>query len=139
MIVFNLICKNCEYQFEGWFESSREFEKQKRKKIVNCPSCNSSLIKKSLMAPNITKKTNSKNSIKNKKTLINNINKYKKMIEKKFDYVGEQFTEEAKKMKYGEIDERPIYGEANLEQTKELIEEEIDVVPLPWTSSKKTN
>ena len=55
MIVFNLICKNCEYQFEGWFESSREFEKQKRKKIVNCPSCNSSLIKKSLMAPNIIK------------------------------------------------------------------------------------
>jgi hypothetical protein len=42
-------------------------------------------------------------------------------------------------MKYGEIEERPIYGEANLEQTKELIEEEINVVPLPWTSSKKSN
>ena len=90
------------------------------------------------MTPNLSKKTNSKKS-PNKKTVINKISKYKKMIEKNFDYVGENFTDEAKKMKYGEIDDRPIYGEANLEQTKELIEEEIDVVPLPWTPSKKTN
>ena len=53
--------------------------------------------------------------------------------------MGDNFLEEAKKMKYGEVKERPIYGEANLAQTKELIEEEINVVPLPWTSSKKTN
>ena len=42
-------------------------------------------------------------------------------------------------MKYGQIDERPIYGEASLDQTKELLNEEISVVPLPWTHSKKTN
>ena len=77
--------------------------------------------------------------IKITKSVINKIEKYKKIIEKNFDYVGDNFTEEAKKMKYGEIDERPIYGEANLEQTKELIEEEINVVPLPWNSTKKTN
>ena len=91
------------------------------------------------MSPNLSKKTNSKKHIKNNKTVINNINKYKKIIEKNFDYVGSNFTDEAKKMKYGEIDERPIYGEANLEQTKELLDEEISVVPLPWTPSKKTN
>ena len=91
------------------------------------------------MSPNLSKKSNAKKPIKNKKTVINNIKKYKKIIEKNFDYVGSNFTEEAKKMKYGEIDERPIYGEASLDQTKELLDEEISVVPLPWTPSKKTN
>ena len=91
------------------------------------------------MAPNLSSKSNTKKISKNKKTLINDINKFKKIIEKNYDYVGDNFLEEAKKMKYGEVKERPIYGEANLEQAKELIEEEINVVPLPWTSSKKTN
>ena len=70
---------------------------------------------------------------------IISLEKYKKVIEKNFDYVGENFTEEAKKMKYGDKEERPIYGEATLEQTKELAEEEISVVPLPWAPTKKTN
>ena len=139
MIVFNLICQSCDFEFEGWFDNSNEFQKQKRKNLINCPSCNSVSVKKSLMTPNLSKKTNSKKTIKNKQTVINKINKYKKLVEKNFDYVGDNFTEEAKKMKYGEIDERPIYGEANVEQTKELLEEEISVVPLPWTPSKKSN
>ena len=139
MIVFNLICKNCDVEFEGWFDNSLEFEKQKRKNLVICPTCNSSSIKKSLMSPNLQSKSNSKKLLKNKQTMANNIKKYKKIIEKNFDYVGDNFTEEAKKMKYGEINERPIYGEANLEQTKELMEEEINILPLPWTSNKKVN
>ena len=139
MIVFNLKCNECNYEFEGWFESSTEFEKQKRKKLIDCPTCSSTLIKKSLMTPNLHAKSNSRKSKKNKTALANNIKKYKKIIEKNFDYVGTKFTEDAKKMKYGEIKERPIYGEATLEETKELIEEEISVVSLPWTPSKKTN
>tara|TARA_B110000495_G_C22939026_1_gene549343 strand:+ start:350 stop:625 length:276 start_codon:yes stop_codon:yes gene_type:complete len=91
------------------------------------------------MAPNVSKKTNSKKIKNNKKTIINDIKKYKNIVEKNFDYVGNDFTEEAKKMKYGEIEERPIYGEANIEQAKELIQEDISVVPLPWTPSKKIN
>ena len=139
MIVFNLVCKTCSSEFEGWFEGAREFDNQKRKKIINCPSCNSSSIKKYLMAPNIPTRSNSKKEIKLKKAVANNIKKYKKIVEKNFDYVGDNFTEEAKKMKYGEIKERPIYGEATIEQTKELAEEEINVVPLPWAPTKKTN
>ena len=80
-----------------------------------------------------------KNQLKKKRAVANKINKYKKIIEKNFDYVGENFTEEAKKMKYGEINERPIYGEANEIQTKELLEEEINILPLPWTPTKKSN
>ena len=139
MIVFDLICKTCSAQFEGWFENTKEFENQKRKKIINCPSCNSWNIKKFLMAPNLLQKNNSKKEVKLKKAMANNIEKYKKIIKKNFDYVGENFTEEAKKMKYGDKEERPIYGEATLEQTKELAEEEISIVPLPWAPTKKTN
>ncbi len=139
MIVFNLICNTCSTEFEGWFENSKEFANQKRKKMISCPGCNSNVIQKSLMAPHLSKKTNSKENKKIKKTMATNIKKFKKIIEKNFDYVGDKFTEEAKKIKYGESDERPIYGEATLEQTKELAEEEISVMPLPWTSSKKTN
>ena len=139
MIVFNLICKICSSEFEGWFESAKEFDNQKRKKIINCPSCNSTLIKKYLMAPNLPTKNNSKKEIKLKKAVANNIQKYKKVVEENFDYVGDKFTEEAKKMKYGEKEEKPIYGEATIEQAKELADEEINVVPLPWAPTKKTN
>ena len=139
MIVFNLVCKTCQFEFEGCFDNSKEYTKQLRNNLINCPNCSSSSIKKFLMSPNLPSKSNAKKHIKNNKTVINNIKKYKKIIEKNFDYVGSNFTEEAKKMKYGEIDERPIYGEASLDQTKELIDEEISVVPLPWTPSKKTN
>ena len=137
MIIFNLKCFNCDFNFEGWFENSKEYLKQNKKNLINCPSCESTNIDKGLMAPNLNKKSNSKK--KNiKKSLASNMSKLKKIIEKNFDYVGENFTEEAKKIKYGELKERSIYGEATLEQTKELIEEEIDIVPLPF-SSKKTN
>jgi len=138
MIVFNLECQLCEVTFEGWFESSKEYNKQKKQKLITCPSCNSNSIEKSLMIPNIGKKSNTKNS-KIKKSIATNISKYKKIIEKNFDYVGEKFTEEAKKIKYGETKDRPIYGEATIEETKELIEEEINVVPLPFTPKKKNN
>ena len=138
MIVFNLRCKKCSYEFEAWFSSSKEYGSQQKNNLVLCPNCNSSLVTKSLMTPSVSKKSNTK-VLKQKKTMINNIKKYKEIIEKNFDYVGSDFTEESKKIKYGEIEERPIYGEASLEQTKELIEEEIPFTPLPWTPTKKSN
>ena len=138
MIVFNLNCSDCASSFEGWFENTKDYNKQIRKGLLTCPSCNSTQIEKGLMAPNVSKKSNSKISKRNK-SIASNVKKLKKIIEKEFDYVGDKFTEEAKKIKYGEAKERSIYGEATLEQTKELIEEEISVVPLPWTPSKKSN
>ena len=56
MIVFNLICSTCEYEFEGWFDNSSAFESQKKRKLINCPNCESSKIKKTLVAPNVGKK-----------------------------------------------------------------------------------
>tara|TARA_B100001057_G_scaffold246801_1_gene247192 strand:- start:722 stop:1135 length:414 start_codon:yes stop_codon:yes gene_type:complete len=135
MIIFNLKCLVCEFEFEGFFENSLEYNRQKKKKLINCPSCDSHKIDKGLMAPNLAKKSNSKKNI-SKRTVASNISKLRKMVEKNFDYVGDKFTEEAKKIKYGETKERSIYGEATLEQTKELIDEEIDILPLPFTSKK---
>ena len=138
MIVYNLCCSTCNITFEGWFDSSNDYMKQKRQKILTCPSCNSLKIEKALMAPNLNKKSNSKNQ-KIKKTIASNISKLKKIVEKNFDYVGDKFSEEAKKIKYGESKDRSIYGEATIEQTKELIEEEIDIVPLPFSPKKNNN
>ena len=138
MIVFNLICADCNYTFEGWFDSSSEFESQKKRKLINCPNCEGDRVKKTLVAPNVGKKSNSK-KISNTKTIASNIKKIKKLVEENFDYVGDKFTEEAKKIKYGETEDRPIYGEATIEQTKELIDEDISVTPLPFQSSKKNN
>ena len=138
MIVFNLVCSNCEYPFEGWFDDTKSFNNQKKRKLINCPNCESSNVSKTLVAPNVSKKSNSKPA-KNKKTLASNIKKIRKIVEKNFDYVGDNFFEEAKKIKYGETKDRPIYGEATIEETKELIEEEINITPLPFQSNKKNN
>ena len=137
MIVFNLNCSDCNFSFEGWFENTKDYNKQIKQQLVSCPSCNSLHIKKGLMAPNVSRKSNTKISKKNK-SIASNIKKLKNIIEKEFDYVGDKFTDEAKKIKYGESKERAIYGEASIEQTKELIDEDIDVLPLPF-STKKTN
>ena len=139
MIVFDLKCSS-NHIFEAWFKDSNEYEKQKKKGLINCPICDDKRINKSIMKPNVSKKSNSQNNKKTiNKTLVNKISKYKKMIEKNFDYVGVKFTEEAKKIKYGEAKDRGIYGEASIEQAKELIDEDIDFEPLPWTSNKKSN
>ncbi len=138
MIVFNLSCSECEFSFEGWFDNTKEFNNQQKRKLISCPNCESSNIKKALVAPNVAKKSNSK-LVKNKKTLASNIKKIKKIVEENFEYVGDDFSEEAKKIKYGETKDRPIYGEATIEQTKELIEEDISVTQLPFQSNKKTN
>ena len=137
MIIFNLNCSDCTSSFEGWFENTKDYNNQIRKGLLTCPSCNSTQIKKGLMAPKISKKSNSK-IFKRNKSFASNVKKLKKIIENEFDYVGDKFTEEAKKIKYGEAKERAIYGEASIEQTKELIDEDIDVLPLPF-STKKTN
>lgn len=138
MIVFNLLCIECDYSFEGWFDNTLAFNKQKKNKLISCPNCESLYIKKALVAPNLGKKSNSK-IFKNQKTLASNIKKIKKIVEENFDYVGDKFTDEAKKIKYGESNNRPIYGEATIDQAKELIEEEIKITTLPFQSSKKNN
>ncbi len=138
MIVFDLKCEH-NHVFEAWFKDSKEFNRQQKKGLVSCPVCEDKNISKALMKPNVAKKSNTKLKKTINKTLVNKISKLKKTIEKNFEYVGENFVDEAKKIKYGESTDRGIYGEASIEQAKELIEEDIDFQPLPWSPDKKSN
>ena len=137
MIVFNLVCKSCQFEFEGCFDNSKDYEKQLRKNFINCPNCNSSSIKKFLMSPNLSKKSNAKKHTKNKKTVINNIKKYKKIIEKNFDYVGEDFPREVRKIYYDKNKKKNIYGTATPKESDELKEEGINLTTIPWLKDKE--
>ena len=104
MIKYSLICKSCDLTFESWFASSKEFEKLKRKKILNCHNCNSLDIEKSLMAPNLISKKSSKTKqekeIKKYNKIKKTITEYQKFIKNNFEYVGNNFTYEARSIHY---------------------------------------
>ena len=141
MILFDLQCEK-NHKFECWFASSENYEKQLKNKMIICPYCNSTEIKKSLMAPNINTKNTSKNNKKsNKQYLAKNnlekqIKKFKKYIEKNTDNVGKNFAKEARKIYYGETKSRPIRGESTEKEVQELEEDGIPFSQLPWQSKE---
>ena len=135
MIKYSLNCKNCNLTFESWFASSKEFDKLKKKKLINCHKCNSLKIDKSLMAPSINKKNSEKdqNRIRKYKDIKKTINEYQKFIKNNFEYVGENFTYEARSIHYNnKKKDKGIYGTASKEDLKELSEEGIDTQIIPW-------
>ena len=135
MIKYSLNCKNCNLTFESWFASSKEFDKFKKKKLINCHKCNSLKIDKSLMAPSINKKNSEKdqNQIRKYKDIKKTINEYQKFIKNNFEYVGENFTYEARSIHYNnKKKDKGIYGTASKEDLKELSEEGIDTQIIPW-------
>ena len=136
MIIFNLKCFSCDFTFEGWFENSTEYLKQNKKNLINCPSCESTNIDKGLMAPNLNKKSNSKSKI-TRKSLASNVSKLKKIVEKNFDYVGDNFPREVRKVYYDKKKNKNIYGIASPKETEELKEEGIDLATIPWVDNKE--
>ena len=135
MIKYSLNCKDCNLTFESWFSSSKEFDKLKKKKLINCHKCNSLKIDKSLMAPSINKKNSEKdqNQIRKYKDIKKTINEYQKFIKNNFEYVGENFTYEARSIHYNnKKKDKGIYGTASKEDLKELSEEGIDTQIIPW-------
>ena len=139
MILFDLSCEN-EHQFEAWFPSSKKYDEQRKRKLISCPYCNSNRVKKALMAPNLNMLSKSKSSskknvsFKNKKSLENNIKKLKQLIETNTKDVGKNFAEEARKIYYGEKKNGSIRGETTKKEAKELIEEGIPCISMPWFS-----
>ncbi len=136
MIKYKLICKNCDLKFDSWFASSSEYERLKKKKLLNCHKCNSVRVEKTIMAPqliNHKSKTNEKINLekynKIKKTIIN----YQKFIKDNFKYVGDNFAYEARSIHYNtQKKTKGIYGSASKEDLKELKEEGIDAQMIPW-------
>ena len=132
MIKYNLTCE-CGKTFESWFLGSVEYDILKKKKLINCISCDSTLVKKSVMAPNLTSKTNksSKNNYLEKKIKKQIIN-FKRYVEKKLKNVWNNFPQEARRIHYDKKTSKGIYGKATPEETAELLEEGIDVTTIPW-------
>ena len=134
MIKYNLLCK-CGQTFESWFSGSAEYDILRKKKLINCIYCNNTSIKKSVMAPNLFSKSNkiitkTKLEKKIKKELLN----FRRYIEKNCKNVGNNFSQEARKIHYDKKTSKGIYGKASTEETNELIEEGIDVATIPWVN-----
>ena len=137
MIKYNLICK-CGEMFESWFLSSSEFDFLCKKKLIKCIYCESSHVKKSVMAPNLPRKSNKifkKNKLEKniKKQLLN----FRKYIEKNCRNVGDNFAREARSIHYEKKNSQGIYGKTTPEEASELIEEGIEIISIPWLNKSE--
>ena len=131
MISYSLRCHK-GHEFDGWFRDSAAFEQQSERGQLNCPSCNSIRIEKAIMAPALS---GTKKSVRSKAADAKQMRQFatglRKYIQEHAEYVGPNFAEEARKIHYGETPDRHIYGEASPKEAQELIEEGVDVAPLP--------
>ena len=135
MIRFNLSC-NDDHDFDGWFSSSEDFDQQRKSGLIACPYCDSTRVSKSLMAPSVST-GRSKDAVAvatvdaHRRDLIGKMKELREAITSNAENVGQRFPEEARKIHYGETEERGIYGEANREEVESLLDEGIEIAPLP--------
>ncbi len=149
MIRYTLRCDR-GHAFESWFQSSAAYESQEKRKLVNCPACGSAKVERAIMAPQIVSKKDRENPVPapaaatdvtapsstplmmaQERELRAKLKELRDHIVKNADNVGEQFPNEARKMHYGDIEHRPIYGEASPDEARALIDEGVEVSPLP--------
>ena len=135
MIRYSLTCESA-HAFEGWFSASDDFDRQVETGLLTCPLCNSSVISKSLMAPSVStaRKKEEKQVMAMdlaQKQVMSKLREAVAAIKANAEDVGEKFPEEARKIHYGEADARGIIGQASLQEVKSLVEEGIEVAPLP--------
>ena len=137
MIKYNLICE-CGKPFESWFSSSDEYDILRKKKLINCIYCDSTSVRKSVMAPNLFNKTNkiSKNTNLEKK-IKKQLLELRSYIEKNCKNVVDNFPREARSIYYDKKISKGIYGKATPEETAELLEEGIDVATIPWPNNSE--
>jgi len=142
MIRYDLRCANGD-EFEAWFGSIAEYDRQAAAGLVECPHCGSKHVEKAPMAPAVVT-GRAKEARKERAVAMEMAAKVREHIKDNFDYVGDSFADEARKMHSGESEERAIWGEATPEQARELAEEGIPAAPLPPelappTAPKKLN
>ena len=140
MIRYSLVCDNA-HDFEAWFRNSDDFDKQKKRGLVECPDCGSSKVGKALMAPAVsTSRGREKIALavgeEQKKAMVALKELSKKMLEGA-ENVGDKFAEEARKIHFGETEARGIYGEATPQEASELIEEGVSFMPIPVFSDDR--
>jgi hypothetical protein len=141
MIKYALACEQA-HEFDSWFPSSEAFETQRKRGFVTCPFCNSAKVEKQIMAPSVARTDKALTSpapeaqpmavlSERERELRAALRALREHVMKNAENVGKDFVEEARKMHYGETEERSIFGEADLAEAKALLEEGIDVLPLP--------
>jgi hypothetical protein len=150
MIHYTLRCDR-GHAFESWFQSSSAYEAQEKRKLVNCPTCGSAKVERAIMAPQIVSKKGREGSVPapaaaatetatpvstpllmaQERELRAKLKELRDHIVKNADNVGDRFPNEARKMHYGDIEHRPIYGEASPDEARALVDEGVDVAPLP--------
>ena len=138
MIKYRLKCKKCQKTFDSWFSSSKEYEKLKIKKFLNCHFCNSKNIMKTVMAPNVlSQKKQNRNKIKKDNIVKQKILEFQKFIAKNFENVGDDFVYKARSLHYdNKKNKKGIYGNASKKQIKELQDEGIETHIFPWIENK---
>jgi hypothetical protein len=153
MIVFDLECHANGHRFEGWFGSSDDYANQQRRGLVACPQCGTSDVIKAPMAPNLVAKGNQLPAPVVKRSelapppvqtmsrevmppeavkMMQALAKMQAKALEKSRWVGEKFAETSREIHYGEREAEPIHGQATLQEAKDLIEEGIEVAPLPF-------
>jgi hypothetical protein len=156
MIRYALACDR-RHEFEIWFKNSADYDKQTKRSLVSCPACGSTKVEKALMAPSLGAGAKKKKSAAprpieapavtetappevtspvamispQEKEFRAKLKELRDHLTKNADNVGAKFPEEARKMHYGEIEHRSIYGEASPQDAKEMHEEGIEFHPLP--------
>lgn len=134
MIKYQLKC-GAGCSFEGWFRSSDDFEHQSGERALTCPFCASSAVTRAIMAPAVVSGAGDSRRDQRlavmREAMADAARRARDYVEKNFDYVGERFPEEARRIHYGEAKERSIFGEATGAEVKELVEEGVEVAPLP--------
>ncbi|MEL7487869.1 MAG: DUF1178 family protein [Pseudomonadota bacterium] len=138
MIKYNLLCDS-DHEFEGWFRSSDDYDAQARDGLLECPVCASSSVRKALMAPAIARGGSSRSDARLAEIKANMgeaMDRARRFVEKNFDYVGDRFPEEARRIHYGETEKRGIYGEATGDEVRDLVDEGVSVAPVPGAPQK---
>jgi len=134
LIRFSLICDNA-HEFEGWFRSNDDFDTQNKRGFVDCPHCSSTKVEKALMAPAVsTSRKQEKIALamgEQQRQVMAEMKAFAERVKADADYVGDRFAEEARKIHFGEADQRGIYGEATPEEARSLVEDGVEFMPLP--------
>jgi hypothetical protein len=138
MIKYLLKCQN-KHEFESWFADSKEFEKLRKKNLIDCIFCQSKNISKSIMSPNINSRKKISDKINNKEfnKIKKDLLKLRKFIEKNFEFVGDRFAKEVREVHYNNKKGKNFYGTVSREEKLELEEEGIDLVSVPWPKNKE--
>jgi hypothetical protein len=145
LIRYALVCE-AGHGFESWFRSSSDYDEQRKKNFVACPTCGSTSIEKQIMRPSVARRdtpvTTKEQPAQAEKAPVammtpqetefrKKLKELREHVTKNADYVGEKFPELARQMHYEEIEHRSIYGEAKPDEVRELLDEGVEVQPLP--------